>query len=163
MLDDGQLCLREEALHCVLVHAGGGAEDSGADVGDIGELEEALDGAVFAEGSVEDRKDDVERLAAKAGFAGESGGVGDESGNGIVRCFGTDRQRVRFRGAACKKILRCASAEPAAGLGDADGGDVEFLSVYCFENGSGGEQRDFMLAAAATEENAYAEFLCHLL
>ena len=51
----------EEALHGVLVHAGGGAEDAGADVGDVGELEEALDGAVFAEGAVEDGEDDVER------------------------------------------------------------------------------------------------------
>jgi len=31
----------EKALHGVLVHARGGAEDSGAYVGDVGELEEA--------------------------------------------------------------------------------------------------------------------------
>ena len=52
----------EEMLHGVFVHAGGGAEDAGADVGDVGEFEEALDGAVFAEGAVEDGEDDVERL-----------------------------------------------------------------------------------------------------
>ena len=57
----GQASGGEEALHGVLVHAGGGAEDAGADVGDVGEFEEALDGAVFAEGAVEDGEDDVER------------------------------------------------------------------------------------------------------
>ena len=56
----GQAGGGEEPLHGVLVHGGGGAEDAGADVGDVGEFEEALDGAVFAEGAVEDGEDDVE-------------------------------------------------------------------------------------------------------
>ena len=63
MLDDGQAGLREEALHRVLVHAGCGAENAGADVGDAGQLEESLDGAVFAESAVQDGKDDVEGFA----------------------------------------------------------------------------------------------------
>ena len=50
----------EELLHGGLVHAGGGAENAGAYVGDVGEFEEALDGAVFAEGAVEDGEDYVE-------------------------------------------------------------------------------------------------------
>ena len=49
----------EEFLHDVLVHTGGGAEDAGADVGDVGEFEEALDSPVLTEGAVEDGKDDV--------------------------------------------------------------------------------------------------------
>ena len=49
----------EELLHDGLVHAGGGTEDAGANVCNISEFEEALDGAVFAEGAVEDGKDDV--------------------------------------------------------------------------------------------------------
>ena len=64
----------EELLHDVLVHGGGGAEDAGADVGDVGELEEALDGAVLAEGAVEDGEDDVDVLAEGSGL-GEGGGL----------------------------------------------------------------------------------------
>ena len=51
----------EETLHGVLVHGGGGAEHAGADVGDVGEFEEALNGAILAEGAVEHGKDDVQR------------------------------------------------------------------------------------------------------
>ena len=61
----------EELLHDGLVHAGGGAEDAGADVGDVGEFEEALDGAVLAEGAVEDGEDDVEGLGERAVLMGE--------------------------------------------------------------------------------------------
>lgn len=60
VFDDGEPGGSEEAFHDVLVHAGCGAEDAGADVGDSGKFEEALDGAVFAEGAVKDRKDDIE-------------------------------------------------------------------------------------------------------
>ncbi len=63
----------EELLHGGLVHAGGGAEDAGADVGYVGEFEEALDGAVFAEGAVEDGKDYVQLLAEGAVLLGEVG------------------------------------------------------------------------------------------
>src|SRR5665213_1362109 len=50
----------EEALHGVFVHAGGRAENSGTDVSNVGKLEQALDGAVFAESAVEDGEDDVD-------------------------------------------------------------------------------------------------------
>ena len=69
----GQAGGGEELLHDVLVHAGGGAEDAGADVGDVGKLEEALDGAVFAEGAVEDGEDDVEGLGEGAVLLSECG------------------------------------------------------------------------------------------
>ena len=57
----GQAGGGEEALHGVLVHGGGGAENARADVGDVGQLEEALDGSVLAEGAVQHGEDDVER------------------------------------------------------------------------------------------------------
>ena len=60
MLDDGQAGGGEETLHHVLVHAGGGAEDAGADVGFAGELEEPLHGAVFAEGAVQHGEEDID-------------------------------------------------------------------------------------------------------
>ncbi len=61
----------EELLHRGLVHAGGGAEDAGANVCNISKFEETLDGSVFAEGAVEDGEDDVEWLGQGAALLGE--------------------------------------------------------------------------------------------
>jgi hypothetical protein len=44
-------------------------------------------------------------------------------------------------------------------LVDADGDDLVALAVDGLEDGVGGEERDFVLAGAAAEENAYSEFL----
>ena len=44
----------------MLVHADRGGEHAGADVADVGELEQALDRAVLAERAVQDREDDVD-------------------------------------------------------------------------------------------------------
>ena len=41
-------------------------------------------------------------------------------------------------------------------LVDADGNDLVAFAVDGFEDGGGGEQRDFVLAGAAAEENADA-------
>ena len=41
-------------------------------------------------------------------------------------------------------------------LGDADGDDVVLLAVDGVEDGVGGEERDFVLAGAAAEEDADA-------
>ena len=49
----------EEALHHVFVHAGGRAQHAGADVSEVSQLEQALDGAVLAKGAVQHGKDDV--------------------------------------------------------------------------------------------------------
>ena len=62
VFDDGQTCLREQALHHVLVHAGGRTENAGADVGDARQFEEPLDRAVFAEGPVQNGEDDIDRF-----------------------------------------------------------------------------------------------------
>ena len=63
MLDDGQPGLGKKTLHHVLVHARGGAENAGADVGDASQLKQPLDGAVLAKGAVQDGKYHVEGLA----------------------------------------------------------------------------------------------------
>ena len=60
MFHDGKAGGAEQSLHDVFVHAGGGAQHSGADVGNVGEFEQALDGAVFAKCAVQDGKDDVD-------------------------------------------------------------------------------------------------------
>ena len=56
----GDAVVAQHRLEHVLVHAERGGEHAGADVGDAGELEQALHGAVLAEGAVEDREDDVD-------------------------------------------------------------------------------------------------------
>ena len=71
-------CLRqagggEEPLHRVLVHRGGGAEHAGADVGDVGQLKQALDGAVLAEGAVQHGEDNVQRGGERVAGLGEFG------------------------------------------------------------------------------------------
>ena len=53
--------------------------------------------------------------------------------------------------------------EPAALLGDADFDHVVLLAVDGFEDGVGGAERDFVLAALAAEEDADAEFLLHVV
>src|SRR6202034_749693 len=57
--------------------------------------------------------------------------------------------------------LRAAAGEPAAGFADADRDYVKLPSIDCLENRSRRKQRDFMLAAAAAKENAYAQFFRH--
>ena len=57
---DGQAAGREEHLGQRLVHAERGRGDAGADVGHVGEFEQALNRAVFAVRTVEHRKNDVE-------------------------------------------------------------------------------------------------------
>ena len=67
MAGDGQARGKEEALHRFFVHAGGRAENSGADVGESGQLEEALDGAIFAERTVQHGEDNIQLQHVVAG------------------------------------------------------------------------------------------------
>ena len=57
---DGDAVRPQDGLHQVLVHADGRGRDPGADVGDVGELEQPLHRAVLAERSVEDRQHDLD-------------------------------------------------------------------------------------------------------
>ncbi len=59
VLHDRQPGIAEEALHHVFVHAGRRAQHARADVGDLGQIEQSLNGAVLAEGPVQHRKDDI--------------------------------------------------------------------------------------------------------
>ena len=107
----GQAGGGEETLHGVLVHGGGGAENTGADVGDVGQLEETLDGSVLAEGAVQDGEDDVERggervaglreFGAGAAFAGGpwrgAADAGAVAGCGAARRYAGRRRRWRTR------------------------------------------------------------------
>ena len=152
----------EELLHDGLVHACGGAEDAGADVGDVGEFEEALDGAVFTEGAVKNGEDDVEGLGEGAVLLGEGCASLNKIGAGF-ECdgFTGDAFLHCWRGfcVACEEVLGAAGGEPLALLGDADGDDFVLGLVDGFEDGGGGEEGDFVLAGAAAEEDSDTEFV----
>ena len=77
------------------------------------------------------------------------------------RCGRRRWQRGPGERIAAEQAIGVGAGEPAALLVDADGDDVVFLAVDGFEDGGGGEQGDFVLAGAAAEENADAEFLLH--
>ena len=110
----------EETLHGVLIHGGGGAEDAGADVGDVRELEESLDGAIFAEGAVQDGKDDIERLSERVGGLGEfSAGVDFKR---VMRRW----MRVRGR----RDVERLAGAKDRGSRGELHVG-----LRWCFDGG----------------------------
>ena len=53
----------------------------------------------------------------------------------------------------------CEIGEPASLLGDADGNDLVLAAVDGLHDRCGGQQRDFMLAAAPAKEDADTEFL----
>ncbi len=80
--NDGNFRGLEQLFGDVFVHGNGGAQDACADERKAGELEEALDGAVFAEGPVHDGEDDVDALAAGAAVEADEGGVGGIGAHG---------------------------------------------------------------------------------
>src|SRR5713226_8425454 len=75
MLHDRQPGGPEERLHDVFVHASGRAENSGADVGNVSQFEQPLNGAIFAESSVQHGENDVDVNGAVGGAAGGSIGL----------------------------------------------------------------------------------------
>ena len=175
MLHDGYSGGDEEGLHDVLVHAGGGAEDSCADVWNVGEFEQALDRAIFAEGSVEHGEDHV-YIDGAVGGAAQHGGIGlerdqsavtmnrlgrnhdgfsaseDGGGFSILRIAGAQVTRLEHK-LAGQKILGVLGGQPASVFGDADGDDFVLVFIDCVENRGGGEERDFVLSTAAAEKD----------
>jgi hypothetical protein len=67
VLHDRQSRGAKQRLHDVFIHARGRAEHARAHVGDVGQFEQALNGAVFAEGSVQHGEDDIDVNGAVGG------------------------------------------------------------------------------------------------
>src|ERR671911_37741 len=77
-LDLREAVVGEDLLHGRLVHAGGASEHSAPDVGDAGEFEHALYGAVFAIRAVQDGEDHIYGSETHREFLGRGGrGAGD--------------------------------------------------------------------------------------
>lgn len=132
----------EQDLHHGLVHAHCGAEDPRPDEGDVGHLEEPLDGAVLSVRSVEHGEIDV-RPDRRGGLCP---GPGQEIGG---RTGGQPFDRQQGRG----------DSLPAAALVDVDRGDAEFLRVKVAKDSGGRADRNLVLRGAASEEQGDSRFL----
>jgi hypothetical protein len=102
---DRDATVAHDGLEDVLVHRECRAEHAGADVGDTGQLEQALHRAVLAEGAVQDREDDVDLAERGRNFRGR------------------DRQRLGGR------AVITGSQLPAAVAADLDGDRLVALRV----------------------------------
>src|SRR5262249_15906217 len=82
----------EKRFHDVFIHTGGRAQHPGADIGNVGKLQQTLNGAIFAEGAVEHGEDDVHVDSAVAGTAGWGRAFeGDHSAPALKRGGGGTR------------------------------------------------------------------------
>jgi hypothetical protein len=146
-VDDRQTGVAQDPLLHVLVHSQSRAQDAGADVGDLRQLEESLDRTVLAPGAVQKREDDVQP--------------------GQQPTFRCDRQQLAARGPGSEGHLAGAVLGHRVGgwrrqpqeldfrmqvpstLGvDADQDGVVFFAVERLEDGPGRAQGDVVLARA---------------
>lgn len=151
----------EDPLHVLLVLADGGGEHPGADVGDAGQFQEALERAVLAVGAVQDGEDDVdvaEDLRHRARLAVDDlaapGGDGEDDG----ALAGLGEARDVGDGALGDRHPRglVGGEHPAALGGDADGQDVVPGAVDGAQDGAAGDHGDAVLGAAPAEDDGDA-------
>ena len=133
---DRDAAVAHHRLEDVLVHRERRPEHPGADVRDPGQLEQALDGAVLAEGPVENREDDIHVTEGGRHLGGRHG------------------QRLRD-GAVTGAEL------PAPVAPDLDGDRVVALGIQGVEHGAGGGDGDLVLGAAAAHEHGHAHAAAH--
>ena len=147
----------EDHLHEVLVHADGGRQHAGAHVAGVGQLQEALDGAVLAERAVQQREHHVHgaeflRDLVRGGhdqlvFAAD---FGQRHGLGRGRDLGQGGRRER-------PVLRVAGGQhPLAGLGDPDRDDLVLRLVDGAEDPGRGHAADRVFAGTAAEQHRHA-------
>ena len=148
-IGNGQFGLEEEALLHVLVHPDGRADYARSDVGQIGKFEQALHGAVFAVGAVEDGEDDVNADGAGLIFI-------ERNESADVR-VGGENDWLAFAQDVGKKFLRGGAGEPAAILSDADGHDFVARGIKRGDYRGRGVQGDFVFAGTAAEEDGDAQ------
>ena len=113
------------------------------DVGQPGEFQQALDGAVLAVGAVQDRENDVDRsqnLAEEGQSAGRLTGDGGEPSVGDHQVVGAD-----------------VGAQPRTLRGDADCDDIETLRIQVTENAASRHTRDRMLGTAPAVDDGDAD------
>ncbi len=157
---DGQPEGGEDPLHVLLVLADGRGEHARADVGDAGELQQALEGAVLAVRAVQHGEDDVdlaEGLGHRAGLGVDdlpAGGVGGEDDGAVpgLRDVVDARQRPAGDGHPLGGV---GGQRPAAVGGDADGQHVVLRPVDGAQDGAGRDDGDGVLGAASAEDDGH--------
>ena len=170
---DRQAVRGEDDLHHRLVHADGRGEHAGADVGHVGELQQALDRAVLAVGPVQDREDDVEVHACDDRARPSSSRAGGaRSMDRIVSSLGratrwTSRPARGGRAASSRACSMTSAADialggrvgerPAAVLLDADRHRLVALAIEVREDRRGRGQRHLVLARPAAVDDADAK------
>ena len=119
-------------------------------VGDAGQLQQALDGAVFAVLAVKHREYHVDPLANHVvALKGEQALAPDRGdGGGAVG-------RVMPPGAGRQLGIVCAAKEnPVPLLGDAHRVEIIFFGVQMVQHGLRGTKRDLMLRGDAAKQDA---------
>lgn len=165
---DGQSEGDEDPLHVLLVLAHRGGEDTSADVGDTGEFEQSLEGAVLTVGAVQHREDDVdlaECLGHGAGFAVHDLAVRRVDGEHDA-ALGRLGQLLHARRPAIgdrHAVGLVGGERPPAVRGDADGQYVVLRPVDGPQHGSGGDHGDPVFGAAAAEDDSHTRLAERLL
>ena len=132
---DRHALVPHDGLEEVLVHAERRGGHAGADVGDVRELEEALHGAVLAEGPVQDGEDDVDAF--------------ERRGRGV----GRDGQVLAALADLC--LFGRGFELPAPVLADLDGAHVVAVGVEGIDDRARGRDRDVVLARAPAHNHRH--------
>src|SRR5215210_1313695 len=151
---DGDPLVAHDRLEQVLVHAERRRRDARADVRDGCELEQALHGAVLAEGSVEDWQHDVD-LAERRRRRRRG-----RNGQRLCRPWPGVRHRGRSVSGECR-ISRAGFELPAAVAADRDRHRVVALRVERLQHRAGGGERDLVLARAASHQDGNLQSTSH--
>ncbi len=130
----------EHPLHRDLVHRDRGSEHTRADVGKARELEQALYGAVFAVGPVQQRDHDVRVTGARRARYRHD--------------LALDRERDRELVTSGSQHPACLTCEQPAPFGrDPDGHDVVLRGIEGAGDGYRGDAGDVVLGGLASEQD----------
>ena len=139
-----------------LVHADRAGQNAAAYVGDAGQFQQALHGAVLAPQAVEHGDDHVHMDLLHLPGGGEE----DEAVVGTVGAEHTGHIARQLFPAAVGHLGRVGlGIEPAALFGDADGQQLVPLAVELVHEGAGGHAADLVLAGHSAEQDDHTHFM----
>jgi len=142
-----------------LVHADGACQHAAAHIGDAGQLQQALHGAVLAPQAVEHRDDDIDMDLFHLAFRGEQ----DHPVVGAVRAEHTGHVGAKLLPAAVGHLGRAGlGVEPAALFGDADGHELIAGAVDVIHERAGGDAADLVLTGHPAKQDDNAQFIFRL-
>ena len=142
-----------------LVHTGSGGRHARPDIGQAGQLQQALNGAVLAVFAVQDRENDVDALTHNAVALKIQQALPAHRRNSRAAVLRAMLPLARRQLA----VVPAAVQDPFAGLGDADRKDVIFFLVEVVQHGLRRTQRDLMLRGHAAEQHTNTQFFHVLL